>query len=258
MKKYLILLSYVLSLFTFGAPILDSESGPGNGTDYVKVLFANARVEALKILEGINADTIEHLDIDDHFKEWLRGDVEGSPRYIKLKFYAKNFIFKFQDETCPQENSICFYTSPVPLIVVSLDDNQNTSERQAVSMLLHEVGHFTGELDHLFLDRFGAQLVQTSEAQFVVVELQNKRYVSSIFEAANRCERGEGEQVENLKRSLRLELKEQCMKRKLSCDLDEIEYSFSANLPSIGISFDSSSLCRGKALLKALRVAIDS
>ncbi len=260
MKKLFILMmtilsAYILSGPVYTAPILNSESGPGNGTDYVKVLFANARVEAIELLEGLNADTISHLEIEDYFKEWLLDSVEGSPRYIKLKFYAKNFKFKFQEDPCPAENSICFYLNPDPLVVVSMKENQATNEKQAVTMLLHEIGHFTGELDHLFLDRFAAEMVETSESQFVVVELQNKRFVSSIFEAANQCERGSGEQVESLKTRLNQNIQEQCIKRKLSCDLTKVEYSFSAELPSIGLGFDSTTLCTGKALLKALRAA---
>ncbi len=258
MKKLLNTFLFILvSLSAFASPLLNSESGPGNGTDFVKVLFANARIEAIELLAGINEDTIDHLEIDDYFKEWLLTDIEGSPRYIKLKFYADNFDFKFQDEACPDENSICFYKEPNALVVVSLDENQNTTEKQAVTMLLHEIGHFTGEYDHLFLDRFGAALVATSNHQFIIVERSNKRFVPSVFEAANSCERGSGEQVENLNQKIKTSIYEECLKRKLNCDLSEIEFSYEAILPSIGLGFDSTSVCKAKGLLKAKRISTD-
>ncbi len=232
----------------------NSESGPGNGTDYVKVLFANARSEAMEILNDISIDTIHHLEVDDYLKEWLLEDIEGSPRYIKLKFYASEFKFKFQDEACPDENSICFYKKPSPLVVVSLDENNLTTEKQAVTMLLHEIGHFTGEYDHLFLDRFATELVKVSSEPFVIVEKINKRYVSQIFEASNNCERGEGEQVEAIRKQIEFSLLEKCIKRKLLCAKKNILYSFSAQLPTLGIGFDSTSICMGKGILKGKRV----
>ncbi len=244
---------FLISLRGFAAPVLNSESGPGNGTDYVKVLFANARQEASELLSSITEDTIKHLEVEDYFKEWLMAEVEGSPRYIKLKFYADNFEFKFQDAPCPDENSICFYKDPTAMVVVSMNENQNTTEKQAVTMLLHEIGHFTGEYDHLFLDRFGAALMATSHHPFVIVKKENKRYVPSVFEAANSCERGEGEQAENLKPKIQMAISEECLKRNLQCNVDDIEYAFEATLPSLGLGFDSTSICKAQGLIKAKR-----
>jgi len=252
--NFLILLLLTFMTTHIQSAVWNSESGPGNGTDYVKVLFANARSEAIEILNDISSDTIDHLEVDDYLKEWLLEDIEGSPRYIKLKFYASEFTFKFQDEACPEENSICFYKNPSALIVVSLTENSITTEKQAVTMLLHEIGHFTGEYDHLFLDRFATELVKISSAPFVVVEKINKRYVSQIFEASNHCERGQGEQADALKKQIEFALLEKCAKRKIQCFKKDIVYSFSAELPTLGMGFNSTAICMGKGLLKGKRI----
>ncbi len=251
--KTIILLWTLICSNCFGAPFLNSESGPGNGTDFVKVLFANAREEAITILSDLTVESIDYLQMSEYFKEWLKEDVQGSSRFVKLKFYAKTFKFHFQKEPCPDENSICFYQNKEPLVVVSLDENQNTTEKQAVAMILHEVGHFTGEEDHLFLDRFASELIANSREPFVIISEENKRYVSNIFAAANNCEKGIGDQVENLKEVIKLKLFKRCLERDLSCSSQSIVYSFSSRLAELGINFNSASVCRGTGLLKARR-----
>jgi len=249
----LILKLSLLMISTHALALVRSESGPGNGTDYVKVLFAQAREEAIHLLEGINANTINYLEMDDIYKEWLKSDVDGSPRYLKLRFYAQQFEFKFQKESCPAENSICFYQDPSPLIVVSLDENQQTTDRQALIMLLHEIGHFTKEWDHLFLDRISSILADSSDEQFVVVTEENRRFVPNLFSSANACEKGEGEQVDNLKMRLETKIFQECLKRKLICENEQMKFSFKAELPQIGAGFDSISTCHGTAVVKGVR-----
>jgi hypothetical protein len=232
-----------------------SESGPGNGTDYVKVLFADAQYEANRSLAPL--ESTQSLSLDPTTRRWLDEQQGDSTRFTRLKSYLRKIELRFQQDPCSDESrlpaSICFYNEDPanPYVIVSLGENKLTSKDQAVAMLLHEAGHFTGEKDHLFLDRMGVQLAQALKApSFLIADAESSEVVSNIFAAKDGCDRGTSAQALALAQRLKTDLRLQCGGRPLGCNVEKAQLLFQGSTSlDRGGSFDMKVRCAARAVL---------
>jgi hypothetical protein len=89
--------------------------------------------------------------------------LDQGSRLNKLQFYVKAMILdkeSFVEGPCNEEGAprgTCFNDSDPnkPRMIVSRSYNRMTTPDQAIALVFHEAGHFTGETDHLFLSQFG-------------------------------------------------------------------------------------------------------
>ncbi|MBL6988948.1 MAG: hypothetical protein ISR65_04185 [Bacteriovoracaceae bacterium] len=262
--KLLMLIIFIIFNLSQSMQVWGKESGPGNGTDYVEVLFAQAKVEVAKLLDKLSKESLSKLQIDPLYTEWLTEDVNGSARYIKFKFYSKVVKYQFQDAPCTdefgKESGICFYINPDNslLVIISKLKNKLTTLDQAKIMILHEIGHFTGELDHLFLDEFGARFISAMNAnrQFeILTSTVNGRDVYiSAFEGKKQCDAGVSNLAMSLKEQVKTELYEKCLLSNLVCNLEQIVFSYSGVVNFVvGVGYDMSASCTVKGVLKGLK-----
>lgn len=200
-----------------------AESGPGNGTDYVKVLFAEAQFELNRAL--LPVDSVEALSLSPEVRAWV------APRFGQLKAYVRKMELRFQEAPCSDGSgkpaSICYFTDDGDYVVVSLAENKHTTRAQAMAMLIHEAGHFTGETDHLLLDRVGVELTQAlAEPRLLIAEASATEIVANIFEAKEGCDSGRSGLAERLRKEALLGLQRQCAERNASCDLARAEFLY--------------------------------
>lgn len=224
----LILLNLILVLATLN---LNAESGPDNGTDYVKILFADAQYSLNSSLTSIEEKDLKTLGLDASTLSWLNIQVENSSRFSRIKFYLRKMDLKFQTEACTDGSgryaSICFFRNPEPFVLISLKENKMTTKEQAMAMLIHEAGHLTGETDHLFLDKVGVQLASALKApKVLIVDRQNTEIVPNIFTAKEACDNGTSVQAQQLKQHTLADLQLQCSQRQLTCDLSKTNFIF--------------------------------
>ncbi|RZA05868.1 MAG: hypothetical protein EOP11_11770 [Proteobacteria bacterium] len=223
------------------------ESGPGNGTDYVKVLFADAQFELNRAL--LPWESADGWALSPPVAAWLSLD-----RFTSLKGYTRRMELRFQAGACSDESqkpaSICFFTDDGPYVVVALSENRHTSREQAMAMLLHEAGHFTGETDHLFLDRMGVELVNALRApRLLVGEASETEIVANIFAAKADCEAGRSSLAARVKEEAALSLARQCAERNLACEGGGTDYLFHAAQEfKDGVGFSMKVTCSAKAV----------
>lgn len=249
----LLFLSLSLGNSSWGA---GGDSGPGNGTDYVKVLFAEARHLLNQNLSDVRAAEIGSMELEDDVKNWLLSPMENGSRRIEVvKAYLQILELRFQNEACQDSqgrtSSICFFREQGKnLVVVSLDQNRQTTSDQAMAMLIHESAHFTGEMDHLFLDKVGVQLVSQLTKNLIVVSRQSIELTPNIFMAKSLCETGESEQAQVLFKLARQDLQIRCAQRNINCDLSKANAAYTADPEWIlGIGFTLRLVCTVRLVL---------
>lgn len=200
-----------------------AESGPGNGTDYVKVLFAEAQFELNRAL--VPVESVEAFSLSAEAKAWL------APRFTQLKTAVRTMELRFQQAPCSDGSgkpaSICFFTDDGDYVLISLEENKHTTRAQAMAMLLHEAGHFVGEADHLLLDRVGVELAQAlAEPRLLLAEASSTEIVANIFEAKESCDNGTSLLAQRLRKEALLGLQRQCAERNAHCDLDRADFHY--------------------------------
>ena len=232
------------------------DSGPGNGTDYVKVLFAEARHLLNQNLADVHAAEIRSMQLEDDVRNWLLSPTEnGSQRIEVVKAYLQILELKFQNEPCQDSqgrtSSICFFQEQGKnIVVVSLEQNRQTTSDQAMAMLIHESAHFTGEMNHLFLDKVGVQLVSQLTKNLIVVSRQSIELSPNIFVAKSLCESGESEQAHVLLKLARQDLQIRCAQRNISCDLSKASPAYTADPEWIvGVGFTLKLTCTVRLVL---------
>jgi hypothetical protein len=235
-----------------------AESGPGNGTDYVKVLFAEAQNVLNQRMSGLNQSQVRGLQVDEPSKRWL---VENLPspngRWSQLKFYMSNMRLAFQNAPCEdssgRQSSICFFNENPedPYVLISVLENKNTTPTQAMAMLIHEAGHFTGEMDHLFLDKVGVELVQSLFApRSFAFSLASTEFTANIFQAKRDCDTGAGDQAKNLREQALIKLAELCRNHGKDCDLSRTQMAYTGSLVyENGVGFTMKVTCELKTFL---------
>jgi len=207
------------------------ESGPDNGTDYIKVLFAEAQTELVHLFEPLTELQVRDLEVDKNFQDWLlqpMRQTSGKAHWESLRSYLAEIRLSFQTEPCQDSQgrkaSICYFNENPndPYVVISLSENKHTTSQQAMAMLIHEAGHFVGEKDHLFLDQLGTQLVQAlKQPKFISFTLESKETVANVFAAKQDCEKGQSPQAQNLIQESKLKLQEICQSRGRTCDFNQ-------------------------------------
>jgi hypothetical protein len=253
----------VLSSF-FLTSVNAIESGPGNGTDYVEVLFADAKVKVNKLLESISNEGINKLSIDNLYKDWLSHDINGNSRLFLMKFYSKKIKYVFQSLPCSDDfgklSGICFYIQDInnPIVIISKERNIHTTLEQAMIMLLHEIGHFTGELNHLFLDEFSAEIVTaintTPTFQIVKVEDTTSEVYASIFKGKEECDKGVSELAKLVKSNVENKMRVYCLENNLKCDLENAIFTYTGTMNRrAGVGYDMSVSCRVQGVVKGVR-----
>ena len=227
---------YAIALFVFllSASLLQAgpvdQSGPGNGTDYVKVLFAEAQLGVVRTLTPVTS--LNGLGLSDEARGWLEGNAQGDTRFNRLKYWLRVMDLRFQQEPCTdftkKPATICFFHDEAgPYVMISLAGNKMTTESQARAMLIHEAGHFTGETDHLLLDRVGVALVEAlREPAYLFADASSSDVVANPFTGTDDCEKGVGPQAASLRDQVRIELLLQCSNRSLQCDVSKISYAY--------------------------------
>ena len=243
-----------LLFLTLGAHA--GESGPDNGTDYVKVLFAEAQANVNQELAAIS--NFDQLSLDTEFHNWLQGNSNsGQPRFSLLKTYLQIIELQFQLAPCKDshglESTICFqYQSGKPVVLISVTHNRLTTSDQAMAMLIHEAGHFVGEMDHLFLDRLGIALVKAlKQPAFIETSVQSTEIAANIFSAKSECENGTSQQAKTLAKRAHQQIAQSCSERQISCDLTNIESAFTGTIEYIqGQGFTMKVTCQLKSLLR--------
>lgn len=244
MKLILSLTALLCSLSSYAG------SGPGNGTDYVKVLFADAQFELNRSL--VPYENADALTLSAPVSAWL-----GGSRFTELKRYAHVMELRFQEEPCSDGSgapaSICFFTEGGPYVIISVNENKHTTRSQAMAMLLHEAGHFTGETDHLFLDRMGVELVRVLEApRLLVAEASETEIVANIFSAKADCEAGRSLTSQRVRKEAELRLSRQCAERNLGCGSGTVEVLYHASQEfKEGTGFSMKVTCGAKAVWRA-------
>lgn len=234
-----------------GLPAL-AESGPGNGTDYVKVLFAQARQELITELADVHSDQVRAMNLDADVKNWLVAvatNGSATPHIEAVKAYLQILDMRFQSDSCLDSegrgSTICFgYDQGKPVVLVALEQNRLTTLDQAMAMLVHECGHFTGEMNHLFLDRVGVELVSQLVPHVLSVSRSSKEISGNIFEAKARCEDGSSAQARQLLQAATQDLEANCAARRLRCDLSRATASYTGEQEWIaGQGFTMNVIC---------------
>lgn len=232
------------------------DSGPGNGTDYVKVLFAEARHLLNQNLSDVHAAEVKSMQVDEDVRNWLLSPVEnGSQRIEVVKAYLQILELRFQSEPCQdyqgRTSSICFFQEQGKnLVVVSLEQNRQTTSDQAMAMLIHESAHFTGEMDHLFLDKVGVQLVSQLTKNLIVVSRQSIEIVPNIFVEKSLCESGQSEQAQVLFKLAQQDLQIRCAQRNMNCDISKANVAYNADPEWIfGVGFTLRLACTVRLVL---------
>lgn len=258
MKSFLVYLISTL-VFLFSVSLVHAgpdQSGPGNGTDYVKVLFAEAQYDVVRALAPIDDASLPSLGLPAEAQGWLLGQSQGASRLSRVKYWLRRMDLRFQQGPCSDDSgkpaSICFFNPPDdPYVVISLLENKMTTRDQAMAMLIHEAGHFAGEPDHLLLDRVGVALVAATKVPAALfADASSTEIVGNPFQAKADCDAGTGAQAKSLRDQARLALLRQCTDRGLSCDAGKIQYSYQGeNLFKDGQGFEMKVTCLVRAIL---------
>ena len=229
-----------------------AESGPDNGTDYVKVLFVDAQFEVNRSVALVERSHLSTLSLSSDLREWL----SSGDRFERMKRYLKVLDLEFQKAPCSdgtgREATICFFREPQPRVVISLEGNRMTTRSQAMAMLVHEAGHLVGETDHGFLDRLGVELVAAlGNPSVVIVDRENTENALNIFVAKAACDDGTSDQAQRAKNAAKAGIEEECGMRGLSCDPEKARYIFEGKIPwEPGVGYKMEVVCRVRAVLK--------
>jgi hypothetical protein len=256
------LLVYAISLLTFlfSASLLyanGDQSGPGNGTDYVKVLFAEAQYDVVRALTPLNDASLAGLGLPAETLNWLTGKSQGDTRFARIKYWLRRMDLRFQDGPCGdgsgKEATICYFFTPTndPYVVISVNLNRMTTKDQAMAMLIHEAGHFAGEPDHLLLDRVGVSLVAATKVPSSLFADASSTEVSvNPFQGKADCDAGQGDQAKNLRNQAKFNLLAQCTQRDLTCDPAKIQFAYQGtNEYEDGSGFQMKVTCLVRAIL---------
>lgn len=226
------------------------ESGPGNGTDYVKVLFADAQYEVLRSLMLVTDRDVNNLEVDPAIRIWLLESTQSTSRLEKLKYYLRRMDLTFQQGPCSDDSgkpaTICYFNDAEgPYVRIALEENRWTTKDQAMAMLIHEAGHFTGETNHIYLDKVGIQMVNAlQKPRLLFGQMETEEIAINIFTAKDQCEAGTSTQAQLLKKEAQADLRLQCASRKISCDIQKAEFIFRGTIQfRPGIGFDTKVKC---------------
>lgn len=247
-------LAIVLFLFCSSAQAF--ESGPDNGTDYVKILFSEAQHQLVNLAEPVSSSTLEQSNIDSVFVEWLTSGP--NPRWPKLKYMFKRVDLAYQNDLCEDQfgrkSTICFVNvESAPTVLISVTGNKLTTKTQAMAMLVHEAGHFLNEMDHLFLNDLGVSLVSflLTPRIFEFVKTDSE-FVSNMFYDKDRCIQGTSDLSLGLIKQAKFALNQQCLASStlVSCQDAQFSYVFEAEAEWVqGRGFTQRVLCKIKAQL---------
>jgi hypothetical protein len=235
--KNLFIYAITSLVFLLSASLLyafPDQSGPGNGTDYVKILFADAQYDVIRMVTPVDNDGLKGLGLSNEVYDWLSGQAQSDSRFNRVKYWLHTMDLRFQQEPCTDFTklpaSICYFNDAAnPYVMISLQENKMTTKDQAMAMLIHEAGHFTGEPDHLLLDRVGVALVQTLKLPgSLFADASSSDIVANPFQATDDCEKGTGTQAKALKAEVRITLLKQCSDRGVVCNDKKISYAFQA------------------------------
>jgi hypothetical protein len=258
LKNILAGLFFLISIVALRAA---AESGPDNGTDVVKILFAESQNELNLRLNALNKDQVRALEFEsDIVRSWLLQDLDSPMgHWAQLKFYISNMRLAFQTAPCQDAQgrtaSICFFNQDAgdPYVMISLQENRMTTPSQAMAMLIHEAGHFIGEKDHLFLDQVGVQLTKalTSPKSFSVT-VSSVEVSANTFSGKQECEAGTSSQAISLRQQALLKLEEQCQTAGRHCDLQKAQLAFAGeSVFQDGVGFTMKVRCELKAFVAA-------
>ena len=244
----------ILALFSyfFLAVFAHAESGPGNGTDYVKVLFAEAQFEINKNLLPIASP--DSLAVSAEVKAWLGNSVDGESRLDRLKFYLRKMDLQFQEASCSDGSgkpaTICFF--PGPTVLISLAGNRMTTASQAAAMLVHEAGHFTGEMNHLFLDRAGVEIAEAAKMPgYFSADFSRTEIVANVFSEKDACDAGTSALAIQLKKAAAAELARQCAEKNYACAIEKADFLFQGEAEyKEGRGYTMRVTCAVKGILK--------
>jgi hypothetical protein len=249
---------YILALILSFSHLLRAESGPDNGTDAVKVTFQQARVKLTDLTKNIT-DLSSIRGLDSVYVQWSHQmNANNTDRWNLLRYYLKSFRFQYQQEPCgdkkEQTASICYFDeNPVdPYVIVSLSRNFSTSVETAMVMLLHEMGHFTGEKSHQFLDGFGADLVELlMHPKELYFRTANTEIVPNVFAAKQGCENATSDQAKNLINLAKIDLMRQCQQAHVVFDIRKMSNVLSGNINYVpGRGYDMRVSCSIESLYR--------
>mgnify|MGYP001582105611 CR=1 FL=1 len=177
------------SLMVSLAAYSDGGDKEGNGGDTVEVIFDRAKKDAYQKVRNLTRENLAQFKIDRSYQNWLLDTVEDTDRLSRFVYYAKKIAersdyIRFIEGNCTEDSvvrPVCYEarntTHPdhgVMVISRSMNRDQSTTETQAMALIFHEIGHFTGEKDHEFLSDLGVEMMQTPKLQ-VLVEISESR-----------------------------------------------------------------------------------
>jgi hypothetical protein len=121
--------------------------------------FSAARTRVVSAFEKIDLAAVDQLAIPQIYKDWLK----TSDHLVKLQFYVGAMKLYFQEAPCldgGQPRGTCFDNSDPdqPKMLISYSYNQETRGSRAEALIIHEAGHFTGEMNHVLLSGLGQAL----------------------------------------------------------------------------------------------------
>jgi len=131
----------------------------------VELLFIKAKKDAATFVDSLQTLDPASLSLSEGFKTWLK----DPGRLAKLQVYLRTMSLSFIDEPCMEQGRprSASYDDSDPLkprMLVSRSANRGTTPSEALALVFHQVGHFTGEADHLFLQEFGVEMAMLQEA----------------------------------------------------------------------------------------------
>lgn len=238
------------------------ESGPGNGTDYVKVLFAEAALNDVRLFQRTSLQTLKDSTLPPDIKNWLLNRGRESTRFEKLQTVLQNIELRFQSDFCSDETrkpaTICALVNTMGStqypVVISLENNRLTTPQQAMAMLIHEAGHFIGESDHLYLDRVGVELVQQMKPRpLIIQDADSTVFAVNPFLSQEECNQGISSQALSLRAEVQRQIVERCLTQGINgidCQPSRIQWIFTGEPEFIvGRGFTSRLKCHARGVL---------
>ena len=163
----------------------------GNGGDTVELVYIEAAAQVRNKLNPLQDNMVFVLRIDPDVKDWLLEKVETRSRLGHLKRLARFLerdTMQFVDGPCIEPSGALRPITYIgdeyaPRVCISRSLNQTTTVEQATALLLHELGHGTGEKDHIFLSDFGRQMASNEASAGIRMREDGKQVIVELTKA---------------------------------------------------------------------------